>query len=147
MKIILYALLFTLTLSGFSYSQKYVLLDKQMSQPVSYTDKVTMEHSYKNLFPVEREKIHQFVAELEKLGADLGNPKKPLPETFDFNVGKTQFRGLKVGLAKENRMDIVLTTDCDGIKVPMHLSDAKISNANNAYFINTWVKYIKSAIK
>jgi hypothetical protein len=144
---ILYVLLVTLTLTGFTYSQKYVLLDKQMTQAVSYTDKVTMEHSYRNLFPVEKDKIHQFIAEVEKIGSQLNNPHKPLPETFDYNVGKTRFIGMKVGLAKENRMDIVLTTDCDGIKVPMHLSDAKISNANNAFFINTWVKYIKGSIK
>lgn len=147
MKIFLYAILFTLTLTGFSYSQKYILLDKKMSQPASYTNVVTMEHSYKDLFPVETDKIHQFIAELEKLGAQLNDPKKLLPESFDFNIGSTHFFGLKVQLAKENRMDIVITTDCDGTKVPMHLSDAKFSNASNAYFINTWVKYIKSSVK
>lgn len=147
MKKILYALLFTLTLSGFSYSQKYILLDKNMSQPVSYTNVVTMEHSYKNFFPVETNTIHQFISALEKIGAQLNNTKKPLPQAFDFNVGKIRFFGLKVSLAKESRMDIVITSDCNGIKVPMHLSDAKISNVSNAYFINTWVKYIKGSVK
>jgi hypothetical protein len=41
----------------------------------------------------------------------------------------------------------VLTSTCDGIKVSMHLVDAKINNENNAYFVNTWIKYIKNTLK
>ncbi len=45
------------------------------------------------------------------------------------------------------RIDYVLTSNCDGVKVTMHLCDAKLSNANNAYFVKTWIKYIRSTIK
>ncbi len=147
MKKFLYALLFALTLTGFGYSQKYVLLDTQMSVPVTYTDVVTLEHGYKNLFAVESDKIHQFIAAVEKIGTQLVNPNYLLPGRLNFDIGKTKFIGVKVPLIKENRMDIVLVTDCDGTKISMHLSDAKISNASNAFFINTWVKYIKSSLK
>ena len=147
MKKVLYAFLFTLLLTGFSYSQKYILLDKQMSAPVAYTNNVTLQQSYKDYFAVESDKIHPFIAAVEKIAAQLGNTKKPLPEMFDFYVGKTRFYALKVPLAKEKRLDVVLTTDCNGTKVTMHLCDAKISNASNAYFINTWLKYIKTSIK
>jgi len=145
MKHFLFAILLAFT--GLSYSQKYVLIDKKMSLPISYTNTVTVEHSYKNLFAVESDKLHKFVAEIEKIAAELTNIKKPLPETFDFNVGKTRFFALKVPLAKESRLDVVLTTDCDGTKITMHLSDAKISNASNAFFINTWAKYIRTSFK
>jgi hypothetical protein len=147
MKKYLYFLLFTIVLTGFSYSQKYVLLDKQMTEPLSYSNSYNTIHSYKNLFPVERENLKQFISELEKLSSKLSDTKKPLPETFNFNVGKTRFFGLRVPNKKENRMDVVLTTDCEGSKISMHISDAKNSNANNAYFINTWIKYIKSSKK
>ena len=132
-------------LTGFTYSQKYVLIDKKMAQPLSYTNTVTLEHTYKNLFAVEKDKLPKFIAEVEKIAAILSDKKKPKPEAFDLNVGKTRFVGLKVPLASEERLDVVLTTDCDGTKVNMHLSDAKLSNANNAFFINTWVKYIKGS--
>jgi hypothetical protein len=143
MKHFLLALL--LLASAFTYSQKYVLIDKRMSRPLTYTNTVTLENSYKNLFAVEKDKLPQFIAELEKIAAIL--KKKPLPETFDVNIGKTRIVALKIPLAAEERMDIVLTTDCDGTKVNMHLSDAKIGNASNLYFINTWIKYIKGAHK
>lgn len=135
-----------LLISTFCYSQKYILIDKRMTQPISYTNAVTQEHSYKNLFAVEKEKILQFIAELEKIGAILSN-KKQKPEAIDVSVGKTKFIGVIVPLSAEERLDVVLTTDCDGTKVSMHLSDSKISNASNAFFINTWIKYIKGYLK
>ena len=138
---------FLLLISSFSYSQKYALIDKKMSQPVTYTNKVTLEHSYKNLFAVEKDKLPQVIAEMEKIVTILTDKKKPKPEMIDLNVGKTNFKGLKIPLSAEERMDIVLTTDCDGTKINMHLSDAKISNANNAFFISTWIRYIKGANK
>ncbi len=145
MKYFLPALL--LLISTFCYSQKYILIDKRMTQPISFTNTVTQEHSYKNLFPVEKEKISQFIAELEKIGATLSNKKTQKPEAIDVSVGKTKFIGVIVPLSAEERLDVALTTDCDGIKVSMHLSDAKLSNARNAFFINTWIKYIKDYLK
>ena len=138
---------FLLLLSSLCYSQKYVLIDKKMALPVSYTNTVTLEHSYKNLFPVEKDKIHEFIAEVEKIGAMLSHKNKTKVEPFDFYIGKTRFVGVKIPLLKEERLDVVLTSDCDGTKITMHLSDAKISNVNNAFFINTWAKYIRGYVK
>ena len=141
-----FLLSFLLLVTGCAYSQKYVLIDKKMSQPLSYTNKVTLEHSYKGFFAVESAMIHQFIAAVEKIAAQLSG-KAPRPDAFNFNVGKTNFMGQKVHLAKEETMNVVLTTDCDGTKIMMHLSEAKMSNANNAFFVNTWLKYIKGALK
>lgn len=33
------------------------------------------------------------------------------------------------------------------IKVATHLRGAKLRNEDNAYFINTWIKYIKNTSK
>ena len=138
--------LFALLISNVCFSQKYVLIDKKMSSPVTYTNTVTLEHSYKNFFAVEKEKIHEFVAEMEKISAILTDKTKPKPDHLEMNIGKTKIVGVKIPLSAEERFDVVLTTDCDGTKVNMHLSDAKISNANNVFFINTWIKYIKGGL-
>lgn len=136
---------FLLLTSVFCYSQKYVLIDKKMTVPVTYTNNVTVEHSMKNLFPVEKDKIQQFLAEVDKIGVMLSGKTKL--ESFDLFIGKTRFVGVKIPLIKEERLDVVLTADCDGTKIAMHLSDAKISNVNNAFFINTWAKYIRGYVK
>ncbi|HEV8079161.1 MAG TPA: hypothetical protein VGP43_00500 [Chitinophagaceae bacterium] len=136
-----------LLISSIVFSQKYALLDKNISLPLSYTNIVTLEHSHKNLFPVETAQLKKFITELEKIAVYLTDKSKPKPNAFDYNIGQTRFVGLKIALLKEERLDVVLSTNCDGTKIFMHISDSKISNASNAYFINTWIRYIKSYIK
>jgi hypothetical protein len=138
---------FLVLISNLCYSQKYALIDKNMVTPISYTNTVTATHNHKNLFVVETDKVKQFISEIEKIAVMLTNSNKAMPETFEIMVGKTRFVGLKVPSTKEERLDVVLTTNCDGLKVFMHISDSKTSNARNAYFINTWIKYIRSYIK
>ena len=50
-------------------------------------------------------------------------------------------------LAAGERIDYVITSTCDNVKISMHLSDAKLSNESNAFFIKTWIKYIETAKK
>jgi hypothetical protein len=138
---------FLLLISGIGYSQKYVIIDKRISSLLSYTNAITLEHNHKNLFPVENTELRRFISELEKIAKFLTDTKKLKPQAFDYNIGKTRFVGLKVSLLKEERLDVVISTDCDGMKIFMHVSDSKTTNAKNAYFINTWVKYIKSNLK
>ena len=126
--------------------QKYVLMDKKMSMPLSYTDNVTVEHNYKGYFAVEKAKIGEVIAEIEKIVEKLKPGQKP-DDSFNFKVGSTSFTGLKIPLAKDERYDVVLTTDCGQIKSFMHLSDAKITNASNAYYIKTWLKYVRNNLK
>jgi hypothetical protein len=128
-------------------AQKYALVDKQLSLPVIYANTITIQDNYKGYFPIEKNKLNEFITEVQKIANLLSDPKKPKPETIDLNVGNTTFYGLKVPLATEERMDIILTTDYGVSKTTMHLSDAKLSNAKNAFFINTWLKYLRSYIK
>ncbi len=64
---------FLLLVSGFCYSQKYVLIDKNMMLPLSYTNTVTLEHSYKNMFAVEKEKLKPFIIEVKLNVPDMAN--------------------------------------------------------------------------
>ena len=127
---------FFVLISSLAHSQKYILIDKKITQPVTYTNTVTIEHRLKNLFPVEKDKITQFIAEVEKI-SEMLSPKKKV-ESFDLFIGETRFVGVKIPLLKEERLDVVLTSNIGG---------TKISNASNAFFINTWVKYIKGYVK
>jgi hypothetical protein len=142
-----FLLIFFTLLSTVCFAQKYALIDKQMSLPIIYANTLTVQDHYKGYFPIEKEKLNEFVTEIEKIAKLINDKKGPKPEALDFNVGHTTFHGLRVPLATEERMDIVLTTDYGALKTTMHLSDAKITNAQNAFFINTWLKYLHSYIK
>lgn len=127
-------------------SQKYVLIDKKLLKPVEYTDNVTLAHAYRGYFAVEKSQVKQIIAEVEKIAQKLKNTTQ-LEDSFNYKVGSTSFTGLRIPLAKEERYDVVLSTDCGQVKSLMHLSDAKISNATNVYYINTWLKYLRNNIR
>ncbi len=48
-------------------AQKYVLIDKTMSLPVTYSNTITAEDNLKGYFPVEKIKIHEFINEIDKI--------------------------------------------------------------------------------
>ena len=95
-----YFLLIFFILINTSFSaQKYALVDKQLSLPVIYSNTVTVQDNYKGYFPVEKNRLNEFVTEVEKIGKLLNDPKKPKPETIDFKVGSTTFHGLRVPIS------------------------------------------------
>ncbi len=122
-------------LSSVCSAQKYVLIDKNMSLPVTYSNTITTEDNFKGYFPVEKIKINEFINEIDKIARILADSNRKKQEAFKYNIGNTTFNGLRVPLAVEERMDVTLTTEYGTSKITMHLSDAKISNASNAYFI------------
>lgn len=125
-------------------AQKYILLDKEMSQPAFYTNELSVTEKYKGFFPVEAKNIEKFIAVLHEISRTLSS-KNITGNAKQYQVGCDKFEGMVVYLASGNRLDYVITSDCDKMKVTMHLSDVKLNNANNAYFINAWISYIKNA--
>ncbi|MDQ2718739.1 MAG: hypothetical protein M3Z26_03085 [Bacteroidota bacterium] len=128
------------------YAQKYVLLDKHIAQPITYTNTITPTDKLNDLFPVEKKSLGHFVKALKEIAEKLAK-NGHLGEAKQYEIGCTKFTGLTVPLARGDRLDYVITSICNNVKISMHLSDAKITNASNAYFINTWIKYIESSMK
>jgi hypothetical protein len=83
---------------------------------------------------------------LEEISKRLSS-KKITGIVKEYKVGCDIFTGQIVSLVSGDRLDYVITSICDDIRINMHLSDARLSNENNAYFINTWISYIKMSIK
>lgn len=128
-----------------AHAQKFALLDKNLASPITYSDHVTSADRYKKLFPVEKKYLPQFIKDLKEISKKL-ETKGPKGVAKQYEVGCTKFTGLTVSLASGDRLDYVITSDCDNLKISMHLCDAKFSNANNAFFINTWIKYIENSM-
>lgn len=116
-----------------------------MYQPAFYSDELSVTQKYNGFFPVEARDIERFIAVLHEISQTL-NSKKIIGKAKQYQVGCDKFEGHVVHLASGNRLDYVITSSCDKIKATMHLSDAELSNENNAYFINTWISYIKRGV-
>lgn len=125
-------------------AQKYVLLDKEMSQPAFYANELSTIEKYKGFFPVEAKNLNKFIAVLQEISQTLLT-KSFTGEAKQYHVGCDKFKGMVVYLASGNRLDYVISSNCDKMNVTMHISDAKLNNENNAYFINTWISYIKNS--
>lgn len=132
--------------ANISQAQKYILLDKSMSQSPFYSNEITSSEKFKGFFPVERKDLPQFLSALEEIAGRLSS-KKMAGKARQYAIGCTQFEGKSFPLASGERLDYVLTSTCGGVKVSMHLVDVKLDNENNAYFVNTWIKYIKNNLK
>ena len=141
-----FLLLTILCVSSATRAQKYILLDEAIAQPAVYTNHLTDLEKYKKFFPVEVKELPQFLEALQKID-DLLNGTNTNTTAINFKVGCAEFKGRAFKLASGTRFDYILTADCEGVKEMMHLCDAKLANANNAYFIRTWIKYIKSNMK
>ncbi len=137
---------YTLFLSFFVLSasaQKYALIDQGFATPISFTNNLTAEKKVKGTFPVEKAHLQEFIKALEEIAAKLGSKEKMSPAK-NYKMGCTTFHGRIVNLARGDRLDYVLKSTCDSYTAIMHLCDSRLSNESNAYFINTWLKYIKS---
>ncbi len=141
--IILLFLCFHILYAG---AQKYVLLDKTMSVPPSYTNTVSIKDDYGKMFAIEKSNIAAFLAMMDKLNEMLiGN--YPLG-VFEFYLDKnTRFTGMKITVKKENRMDVLLTSDCITYKFKMHLCDSRLSNSINLSYMKAWANYIRDNLK
>lgn len=128
-------------ISSVGLAQKYALLDRKMISPITYTNAVTVAHDYQSLFPVEKDKLNEFVAALEKIVKMLND--KNIPQSLKYKLGSTEFKGVKIPFGSEERIDINLSANCGSATINMHLVDAKNTNATNAFNISTWIKYIK----
>ena len=129
-----------------SQAQKYILLDRAISEPAFYSDKILVTAKYKGFVPVERKGLPALLEALKEITQRLSS-NKISGKAKNYQFGCTELKGLAFPLASGERLDYVLTSTCDDLKISMHLCDAKLSNEDNAYFINTWIKYIKNAQK
>ena len=128
------------------HAQKYILLDKAISQPAFYANQILVSDRYKGFFPLEKKDLPKFLEILQEISQRLSS-KKITGTVKNYKLGCIELNGVAFPLASGERLDYTLTSTCDNIKISMHLCDAKLSNEDNAYFINTWIKYIKNAQK
>lgn len=127
-------------------AQKYILFDESLSRPAIHTNHLTEMGKYKNFFPVEVKDIPQFLSVLEKIEKRLVETKIK-SKLINYKVGCSEFTGRLFMLASGERVDYIITSTCESLKIKMHLCDAKITNANNEYFIKAWINYIKTNFK
>ncbi|KAA9040686.1 hypothetical protein FW778_01200 [Ginsengibacter hankyongi] len=139
-------LIFLFSFTSVTKAQKYALLDQHIAEPVKYANAVTTADKLDDLLPVEKKRIPEFLKALKEIESRLTSTP-PFGKVKQYEIGCIKFNGSVITLAAGERIDYVITSSCDGVRISMHLSDAKLSNKSNAFFIKTWIKYIESYVK
>jgi len=139
-------LFFLFLVAAEARAQKYALLDQHIAEPVKYTNAVTSGDKFNDLFPVEKKLLPEFLKALEEIENKLSSTP-PFGTIKEYEIGCIKFTGREIMLGAGERIDYVITSTCDNVRISMHLSDAKLSNKGNAFFIKTWIKYIESYVK
>jgi len=139
-------LIFLFSFAAVTKAQRYALLDQHIAEPVKYANAVTSADKFAGFFPVEKKRIPEFLKALKEIESRLSSPP-PFGKVKEYEMGCITFTGSAIMLAAGERIDYVITSTCDGVRISMHLSDAKLSNKSNAFFIKTWIKYIESYVR
>ena len=129
--------------SAISQAQKFALLDMQLLTPIKYTNTVTSNDKFNKLFPVEKKMLPQFVKALKEIEKELSSTE-PLKNAKSYEMGCIKFTGLVVPLATSERIDYVVTSTCDNVRISLHLCESRLSRSTNAFLVKTWIKYITS---
>ena len=130
----------------YTNGQKYVLLDKTMSVPPSYANTVTIMDDYRKMFAIEKSILPAFLIMMNKL-TEMLRGNYPLG-VFEFYLDRnTLVTGMKIAVKKEDRMDVLLTSDCVTYKFRMHLCDSRLSNSINLSYMKAWADYIRDNLK
>ncbi|MDQ6901702.1 MAG: hypothetical protein M3139_01675 [Bacteroidota bacterium] len=124
-----------------SHAQKFALLDMHLANPIKYSNKVTSNDKFNSLFPVEKKMLPEFINTLKEIEKRLLS-KEIIKDAKQYEMGCIKFTGVIVPLASGERIDYVVTSSCDNVKIAMHLCDAKLSRTTNGFFVKTWIKYI-----
>jgi hypothetical protein len=126
---------------GNSQAQKFALLDMHLASPIKYSNSITSNDKFNSLFPVEKKMLPEFINALKEIEKKL-SAKEPVKELKQYEMGCIKFAGIVVPLAIGERIDYVITSNCDNVKIAMHLCDAKLTKTTNAFFVKTLIKYI-----
>lgn len=96
------------------YSQNFALIDGNVKMPILYTDSVSVEQVKMGYFPVEKNKIDTFLANMQFLVKLLTESKKGTRtkmESFQLRNGTTQIDISRVPFAYGDRYNITAKTN------------------------------------
>jgi len=126
-----------------AYSQKIALLDIKFSQPIIYTDSVTVEQTTK-YFPVNVNDFDSLYADLNFIKNILQKRQRSKMKSFELHAGNSSITIKRVPFAYGDRYKTILNTHLNEIETKYDLAPLDMSNAKNARHIEKIMAYMKS---
>lgn len=141
MKPILFILLLTLTANG--WSQKVALFDTKLTQPIIFTDSVTVKQ-IKGYFPVDVNNFDTLYANLNYIKNMLSKRQKAKMKSFELRAGNTILTVSRVPFAYGDRYSTIAKTKIKELESNYTLTDFNKRNSENLYKIERLMSYMKN---
>lgn len=137
-------LLFFLFLSLNSFSQRYAIIDRKLKTPLQFVDNIPKGQLDNGFFAVEKQNIGALIAKLDSLSARLRNVVREKYDEDKIIIGTTVLSIKVIKQTFGDRLNISLSTDTDdGYDKSFYIVDAKLTNNDNARYLNRLINYLK----
>lgn len=128
--------------------QKVALLDKNLKQPINFTDSLTEDHIQKEFIPVEVKDLDTFYANLNYIEAMLSNPQKSNLSTFELRAGSSIFVVTRLLRASnDDRYNISLNNTINDVNSRYILANGNKTNREVKYDVKDLKNYLNSINK
>lgn len=139
-KLILFATLFFC--ATLLHAQKIALIDKNLKQPILFTDSVTVEQVKAGYFPIETKNIDTFYANLKYITEILRVRQRAKMKSFELRAGGSYIKVSRVPFAYGDRYSAIGHNKINEVEAVSAFTDVNDSNKKNAENVDKLLAYL-----
>lgn len=125
---------------------KYLIIDRKLKQPIQLSNTITNEQLNKGFFAIEKQNADSIISKLQYLSSELRKVQRYNLDETKWQIGATALLIKVVKYGFGDRLNVALSTDVgDGDINKIYIVNAKLTNNDNARYLNRLIKYIQAA--
>jgi len=145
-KRLLISCLVLLTTINLKAQQRYIIIDRKLKAPIKIADSITKEQLKKGFFAVEKQNVGMLMVKLDSISKRLRNVVREKYDEDKLVIGTTVLSIRVVKQSFADRLNVGISTDTGhGHNHSIYIVDAKLTNNDNARYLNRLIKYIQKA--
>jgi hypothetical protein len=124
---------------------KYLIIDRKLKQPLAIADTITDGQMSKGFFAIEKQNADSLISKLQWLSGKLRQVMRYDFDETKWDIGSTSLKIKVVTYGFGDRLNVALRTDLgDRNNKDFYIVDAKLTNNDNARYLNRLIKYIRN---
>ncbi|HWJ29903.1 MAG TPA: hypothetical protein VNS32_25410 [Flavisolibacter sp.] len=124
--------------------KKYIIVDRRLKDPIRFADNITKEQLGMGYFAVEKQNILPLISKLDSLSARLRNVVREKYDEDSLIIGSTVLSIKVIKQSFGDRLNVSLSTNSgNSYNKSFYIVDAKLTNNDNARYLNRLIKYLK----
>jgi hypothetical protein len=148
MKHLMIAFICLLSLIGEAQTRgKYLIIDRKLKHPISSSDTITEDQMKKGFFAVEKQNIDSILKKFQFFSSKLREVARYHIDETKIEIGSTSLTTKVIHFPFADRLNVALSTDTgNGHDREFYIVDSKMTNNDNARYLNKLIAYIKKGL-